>query len=87
MTEFDLAQCFKALSDVTRLSIVQLLKGGELCACKILEKFNISQPTLSYHMKLLVDCDLVIARKNGIWNYYFVNYALLLEMSEYLSKE
>lgn len=87
MTEFDLAQCFKALSDVTRLSIVQLLKGGELCACKILEKFNISQPTLSYHMKLLVDCDLVIARKNGIWNYYSVNYALLLEMSEYLSKE
>ena len=54
----------KALSDTKRLEIVQILSDGEKCGCKILDKFNITQPTLSHHMKILVDCELVnIVRK------------------------
>ena len=50
----------KALSDTKRLEIVQILSDGEKCGCKILDKFNITQPTLSHHMKILVDCGKVI---------------------------
>lgn len=64
---------FKALSDETRLKILLMLSSKELCACKILDEFNITQPTLSYHMKMLVDADLVIARKDGSWVKYSLN--------------
>lgn len=64
------AQFFKALSDPNRLMIVDMLSCGELCACVILEKFNITQPTLSHHMKTLCDCGLVNGRKEGRWTYY-----------------
>jgi ArsR family transcriptional regulator len=66
-------QIFKALADETRLEIVDMLAGGELCACKILENFHITQPTLSYHMKLLTDCGLVIGRRDGAWMRYSLN--------------
>lgn len=61
---------FKALSDANRLMIVDMLSCGELCACHILEKFEITQPTLSHHMKILCDCGLVNGRKVGKWIYY-----------------
>ena len=64
---------FKALSDTNRLMIMDMLTCGELCACKILEKFNITQPTLSHHMKILCDCGLVNGRKEGKWTYYSIN--------------
>ena len=64
------AQFFKVLSDPNRLMIIDMLSCGELCACVILEKFNITQPTLSHHMKSLCDCELVIGRKEGKWMYY-----------------
>ena len=64
---------FKALADANRLMIVDMLSCGELCACKILEKFNITQPTLSHHMKILCDCGLVSGRKEGKWTYYSIN--------------
>ena len=64
---------FKALSDPNRLMIVDMLSCGELCACVILEKFNITQPTLSHHMKVLCDCGLVNGRKDGKWIYYSLN--------------
>ena len=54
---------FKALADTNRLMIVDMLSCGEMCACEILEKFNITQPTLSHHMKILCDCGLVSGRK------------------------
>jgi ArsR family transcriptional regulator len=63
----------KALSDPNRLMIVDMLSCGELCACVILEKFQITQPTLSHHMKTLSDCGLVIGRKVGKWTYYSLN--------------
>ncbi|MDZ7836325.1 MAG: metalloregulator ArsR/SmtB family transcription factor [Alkalibacterium sp.] len=59
------ADLFKVLSDETRLKILQLLTDGELCACDIIEEFNITQPTLSYHMKILREKNLVTTRREG----------------------
>lgn len=67
------AAFMKALSDETRLKIYNMLAKGELCACKILEEFNITQPTLSYHMKILSESGLVNCRKDGIWKMYSIN--------------
>jgi len=67
------ALVFKALGDTTRLKIIEMLSCGELCACDILECFEITQPTLSYHMKILTECGLVISRKEGSWMHYSNN--------------
>ena len=64
---------FKALSDETRLKIIDMLSCGELCACDILEAFSISQSTLSYHMKTLVDSGLVNGVRDGAWMRYTLN--------------
>ncbi|MGI6175158.1 MAG: ArsR/SmtB family transcription factor [Christensenellales bacterium] len=61
---------FKALGDSRRAMIVDMLSCGELCACDILEKFEMSQSTLSHHMKLLRECGLVKGREEGKWTYY-----------------
>jgi ArsR family transcriptional regulator len=53
--------------------IVDMLSCGELCACKILGRFQITQPTLSHHMKTLAACGLVDSRKEGKWTYYSLN--------------
>lgn len=63
----------KALADETRLKIVDMLSNGELCACNILESFDITQPTLSYHMKILCDSGLVESRRDGVWMRYSLN--------------
>lgn len=63
----------KALSDETRLKIIDMLSCGEKCACEILEAFNITQPTLSYHMKILTESGLVTAQRNGAWMRYNLN--------------
>lgn len=63
----------KAISDTNRLMIVNMLSCGEICACKILEKLEITQPTLSHHMKVLGDCGLVNGRREGKWIYYSLN--------------
>ena len=62
----------KALADPKRLRIVDMLSCGELCACKILEEFHITQPTLSHDMKVLIEAGIVKARSEGKW----VNYSL-----------
>ena len=63
----------KALGDETRVKIFDMLSTGELCACKVLEEFHITQPTLSYHMKILCDSGLVNGRRDGIWMRYTIN--------------
>ena len=63
----------KALGDETRAKIFHMLSGGELCACNILEEFHITQPTLSYHMKILCESGLVNGRRDGIWMKYSIN--------------
>ncbi len=64
---------FKALADGSRLQIIDMLAGGEMCACKILERLNITQPTLSYHMKLLMEIGLVNGVRSGAWMRYSLN--------------
>jgi len=73
MNESEIALICKALVDENRVQIIKMLTGGELCACKILDAFNITQPTLSHHMKILTDCNLVNSRKEGKWTYYSIN--------------
>lgn len=63
----------KALSDPNRLQVIQILTGGERCACELLEQLQITQPTLSHHMKTLEDCGLVSARRKGKWSHYSLN--------------
>ncbi len=64
------AKIFKALSNSSRLKIINMLSHGEKCACTILKDFEFTQPTLSHHMNVLMDCGLVVCRKDGIWSYY-----------------
>ena len=61
----DMAKMLKAISDPKRLRIVDMLSCGELCACKILEAFRITQPTLSHDMKVLMEAGLVNDRREG----------------------
>lgn len=64
------AKILKALGDPNRLKIIELLSCEEKCACQILESFDFTQPTLSHHMKVLIDCGLIESRKDGVWNQY-----------------
>lgn len=74
MKNYDMhAKVLKALSDPNRLKIIDILSCGEMCACNILEHFDFSQPTLSHHMKVLMDCNLVSSRKEGLWTYYLLD--------------
>ncbi|HYF82933.1 MAG TPA: metalloregulator ArsR/SmtB family transcription factor [Clostridia bacterium] len=66
----DNAKIIKAFSDPNRLKIIDILSCGERCACNILEHFDFTQPTLSHHMKVLMDCGIVECRKEGLWSYY-----------------
>ncbi len=63
----------KAMSDETRLKIIDMLSWGEMCACDILKELSISQSTLSYHMKILSESGLVNAVRDGAWMRYTLN--------------
>lgn len=67
------AKVFKAFCDENRLRILELLRSGEKCACKLLEELHISQSTLSHHMKLLCDAGVVQGRKEGKWVHYSID--------------
>ena len=69
----DAAKVLKAISDPKRLRIVDMLSCGELCACKILEEFHITQPTLSHDMKVLLEAGVVRDRREGKNTYYALN--------------
>ena len=63
----------KAFCDENRIRILKLLTTGEKCACKLLEEINITQPTLSHHMKILCDSGIVVGRKEGKWMHYSIS--------------
>lgn len=64
------AKVFKALCDPNRLAIIELLRGGEKCACLLLEQLEITQSGLSYHMKILCESGIVESRQEGKWTHY-----------------
>ncbi|MFT8888846.1 ArsR/SmtB family transcription factor [Ethanoligenens sp.] len=82
-TYADFALLFKALSDETRLKIIDMLSCGELCACDILKHLHITQPTLSYHMKMLSECGIVNADRQGAWMHYTLNGTTAKSISEF----
>ncbi len=86
MSEIDIALICKALGDSNRLKIVDMLREGEKCGCRLLEAFDITQPTLSHHMRILAECDLVRARKEGKWSHYSLNETTLRAFREYVEK-
>lgn len=67
------AKILKAFCDEQRLAILELLQEGEKCACELLDKLDITQPTLSHHMKILCDSGIVAGRKDGKWMHYSIS--------------
>jgi len=80
----EMAQIFKALADENRLKIVQLLSCGSLCACKILESFEFSQPALSQHMKVLINANVVKGERQGNWMHYSLNEDTMERLKEFV---
>ena len=67
------AEIFKAFCDENRLKILGLLRGGEKCACKLLEEMGIGQSTLSHHRRILCASGVVVGRREGKWVHYSIS--------------
>jgi ArsR family transcriptional regulator, arsenate/arsenite/antimonite-responsive transcriptional repressor len=76
------AHLFHALSDGTRLSILQRLRFGERCVCDLTDALDAAQSRLSFHLKVLKDAGLVTDRREGRWMYYALNSETLGELAE-----
>ena len=76
------AALFQALSDQTRLSIIQRLRLGERCVCDLTDALDAAQSRLSFHLKVLKDAGLVTDRRQGRWMYYTLNTDALAEIGE-----
>jgi ArsR family transcriptional regulator, arsenate/arsenite/antimonite-responsive transcriptional repressor len=69
----ELARLLKALADPTRLRLVSMVaahEGGEACVCELTEPLGLTQPTISHHLKILVDAGIFTRDKRGVWAYY-----------------
>ncbi len=85
MTQNDkIARIFKAYCDPNRLAILNLLQHGERCGCELLEKLAIGQPTLSHHMKILCDSEIVTLRKLGKMAFYSIDQEGVQRSKEYI---
>ena len=73
---------FHALSDGTRLSILQRLRFGERCVCDMTDDLDAAQSRLSFHLKVLKAADLITDRREGRWMYYTLNPETLAEVAE-----
>lgn len=69
------AKVFKALCDPKRLAILELLRSGEKCACVLIDKLNMGQSAVSYHMKILCESGMVVGRQEGKWTHYSLSEA------------
>ena len=86
----DLARMFKALGDPVRLRLLSLVAshaGGEACVCDISETFDLSQPTISHHLKVLRSAGLLDCERRGTWVYYWVIPSALQQLSAVLLTE
>jgi ArsR family transcriptional regulator len=81
-----LAEVAKALGDPIRLQLVDVLRkhAGKVCVCELVPLFDVSQPTLSHHLKKLREAGIVDSERQGLWSYYYVLPAALDELSEWL---
>ena len=82
-----MAEVAKALGDPVRLQLVDVLRkhAGEVCVCELVPLFDVSQPTLSHHLKRLRDAGIVDSERRGLWAYYYVLPEALDELSGWLA--
>jgi ArsR family transcriptional regulator, arsenate/arsenite/antimonite-responsive transcriptional repressor len=83
----EMAAMFKALGDPIRLRLLSLIAnhpGGEACVCEISDTFDVSQPTISHHLKLLRSAGLLDCERRGTWVYYWVVSSALQQLSSVL---
>jgi ArsR family transcriptional regulator len=85
----ELAAVFKALGDPVRLRLLSLIAsraGGEVCVCELTPAFELSQPTISHHLKLLRQAGLIDCERRGTWVYYWLLPAATDRLAELLSR-
>ncbi|HEY2397356.1 MAG TPA: metalloregulator ArsR/SmtB family transcription factor [Solirubrobacteraceae bacterium] len=82
-----MAEVAKALGDPIRLQLVDVLRkhAGKVCVCELVPLFDVSQPTLSHHLKRLREAGIVDSERQGLWAYYYVIPDALEELSAWLS--
>src|SRR6188768_376347 len=82
-----MAEVAKALADPIRLQLVDVLRkhAGKVCVCELVPLFDVSQPTLSHHLKKLRDAGIVDSEKHGLWSFYYVKPDALQELTAWLS--
>src|ERR1700733_13646459 len=82
-----LAAVAKALGDPVRIQLVDVLRkhAGKVCVCELVPLFDLSQPTISHHLKVLRDAGIVGSEREGLWAYYFVISDALRELSAWLT--
>lgn len=85
MTREEVSLICKAMSDANRLHIIEMLTTGEKCGCELLEELQVTQPTLSHHMKVLADCGLVSSYKEGKWQHYSINCDRFKEFKDHIN--
>jgi ArsR family transcriptional regulator len=83
-----MAAVAKALGDPIRIQLVDVLRqhAGEVCVCELVPLFDLSQPTVSHHLKVLRDAGIVGSERRGLWAYYYVNRDQVEELSGWLSR-
>ena len=82
------ARIFKAIADPTRLRLVSLVashEGNEACVCDLIDPVGLGQPTVSHHLKVLVDAGVLHREKRGIWSYYSLRGEMLEQIATFLS--
>src|SRR4051794_18949230 len=81
-----MAAVAKALGDPVRLQLVDVLRkhAGKVCVCELVPLFDLSQPTVSHHLKVLRDAGLVASERQGLWAYYYVIHERLQELTSWL---
>jgi ArsR family transcriptional regulator len=82
-----LAEVAKALGDPVRLQLIDVLRkhAGKVCVCELVPLFDLSQPTVSHHLKVLRRAGLVGSERKGLWAYYYVIPGALTELSAWLN--
>jgi ArsR family transcriptional regulator, arsenate/arsenite/antimonite-responsive transcriptional repressor len=82
-----LAALAKALGDPIRLQLVDVLRkhAGKVCVCELVPLFELSQPTVSHHLKVLREASIVSSERRGLWAYYYVNPEAVEELAAWLS--
>jgi ArsR family transcriptional regulator, arsenate/arsenite/antimonite-responsive transcriptional repressor len=82
-----MAAVAKALADPVRLQLVDVLRrhAGEVCVCELVPLFDLSQPTVSHHLKVLREAGVVGSERRGLWAYYYVIPGTLKEFSAWLT--